>query len=202
MSEFDSRARVWDNDKMHLERSSAIAALLEKKITPKPSLRALEYGAGTGILSFMLKDKFSEIVLMDSSREMIRVCEEKKEFFSANHVQPLWFDLEHNDYEGKFDIIYCQMVLHHVMNTDLILSKFHSLLNPGGILAIADLYPEDGSFHSHTPDTKVHLGFEPYTLIETLKQKGFNHGEYETCFVVKRPTGVDYPVFFLSAVKL
>ncbi len=28
-----------------------------------------------------------------------------------------------------------------------ILEKFHDLLNPSGYLAIADLYPEDGSFH-------------------------------------------------------
>ncbi len=200
MSEFDSRARVWDNDKMHLDRSEAIAAELEKIVPADNSFKALEYGAGTGILSFILKYKFSEIVLMDSSREMIKVCEEKKEFFNTPHIHPLWFDLEHNDYVGKFDIIYNQMVLHHVNNIDLILGKFHSLLKPGGILAIADLYPEDGSFHG--PEVKVHLGFDPARLIETLDHKGFSHGEYKTCFVVKRPTGIEYPVFLLAVNRV
>ena len=74
MSNFDSRAREWDKDKMHMERSVAIAAVLEKMIPLSHSMKALEYGAGTGILSFLLKDKFSEITLMDSSQVMINVC--------------------------------------------------------------------------------------------------------------------------------
>jgi len=199
MSEFDSRARVWDNDKMHMDRSAAIADGLLKIIPGDKSFRALEYGGGTGILSFMLKDRFSEIVLMDSSREMIKVCEEKAEFYGTTNVHPIWFDLEHHDYSGKFDIIYNQMVLHHVSGLELILRKFYSLLNPGGILAIADLYPEDGSFHG--PEVKVHLGFDPDKLITKLEVLGFSHGDYSTCFVVKRPTGVEYPVFLLTVRK-
>jgi 2-polyprenyl-3-methyl-5-hydroxy-6-metoxy-1,4-benzoquinol methylase len=200
MSEFDARAREWDNDRMHMDRSGAIATELEKRIPADRPLRALEYGAGSGILSFLLRDKFSEIVLMDNSKEMIRVCEEKAAYFRTSHIKPLWFNLEHNDFDGKFDIIYNQMVLHHVNDIDTILNKFNALLNPGGLLAIADLYPEDGSFHG--PDVKVHLGFDPAMLIETLKQKGFNHSENKTCFVIKRPTtGREYPVFLLVAEK-
>jgi hypothetical protein len=50
VSEFDSRARQWDKDKMHMERSMAIAAELETMIPMEHSMKALEYGAGTGIL--------------------------------------------------------------------------------------------------------------------------------------------------------
>jgi ubiquinone/menaquinone biosynthesis C-methylase UbiE len=199
MSEFDSRAREWDNDRMHMDRSVAIAAELAKKIPVDRPVKVLEYGAGTGILSFLMRDKFSEIVLMDSSKEMIRVCEEKAIHFRTSHIKPLWFDLEHGDFNGSFDMIYNQMVLHHVNDIDIILNKFNTLLNPGGLLAIADLYPEDGSFHG--PDVKVHLGFDPAMLLETLKQKGFHHAEYKTCFVIKRPTGREYPVFLVTAEK-
>jgi tRNA (cmo5U34)-methyltransferase len=200
MSEFDAFARAWDNDIMHMDRSIAIAAELENRLPANRLLRALEYGSGTGILSFLMKDKFSEIILMDSSKEMIRVCEEKAAHFRASHIKPLWLDLEKQDFEGKFDIIYSQMVMHHVNNMDLILNKFNTLLHPGGILAIADLYPEDGSFHG--PDAKVHQGFDPVELIKTLKEKGFNHAEYKTCFVIKRPTGLEYLVFLLTMVKI
>jgi len=71
MSDFDARAREWDKDKIHMERSAAIATEFEKMIPLKHSMKALEYGAGTGILSFLLKDRFSEITLMDSSAVMI-----------------------------------------------------------------------------------------------------------------------------------
>ena len=105
MSSFDARAREWDKDKMHMERSVAIAAELEKMIPLDHSMKALEYGAGTGILSFLFKDRFSDITLMDSSQEMIKVCGEKSEYFEASHIHPLWLDLEHTDFDDKFDII-------------------------------------------------------------------------------------------------
>ena len=41
MSEFDVRAREWDKDKMHTERSVAIAGELEKMIPLNHSMRAL-----------------------------------------------------------------------------------------------------------------------------------------------------------------
>jgi len=199
MSNFDSRAREWDKDKMHMERSVAIAAVLEKMIPLSHSMKALEYGAGTGILSFLLKDKFSEITLMDSSQVMINVCKEKVEYHNANHIKPIWYDLEHKNYEETFDIIYNQMVLHHVIDVEPILHKFYSLLNPGGYLAIADLYTEDGSFHG--PDVKVHLGFNPVKLIEILKRIGFKNSNYKTCFVIKREKGKGFSVFLLIAKK-
>ena len=199
MSEFDSRARVWDKDKMHLERSEAIALELQRMVPIDPSMKAMEYGSGTGLLSFLLRDKFSEITLMDSSREMIEVCKEKTVYFGTNHVTPLWFDLEHSDYDGKFDLIYSQMVLHHVTNIELIFEKFHHLLNPGGFLAIADLYPEDGSFHG--PEVKVHWGFDPAALSTKLKIDGFKTVEFKESFRMKRESGRVYPIFLLVAQK-
>ncbi len=199
MSEFDNRAREWDKDKMHMERSIAIATELEKMIPVNHSMKALEYGAGTGILSFLMKDRFSEITLMDSSREMIKVCEEKAEFFGTEHIKPLYFDLEHENCEEMFDIIYTQMVMHHVIDVDAMLKTFYSLLNPGGYLAIADLFPEDGSFHG--PDVKVHLGFDPEKMGNTLQVTGFTNVDHKTCFLMKRDSGKTYPIFLLVAQK-
>ena len=199
MSVFDARAREWDKDKMHMERSVAIAAELEKMIPLNHSMNALEYGAGTGILSFLLKDHFSEITLMDNSQEMIKVCAEKSEYYKTSHIVPLWFDLEHTKFEGKFDIIYNQMVLHHVNDFEGILHTFYSLLNPGGYLAIADLYPEDGSFHG--TDVKVHWGFDPVKLTAILKNAGFKTFEHKTCFEIKRESNKIFPVFLLVAQK-
>lgn len=199
MSDFDNRAREWDNDKKHIDRSEAIAAELEKMVPLHPSMKALEYGAGTGLLSFLLKDRFAEITLMDNSQEMIKVCKEKAEFYGTNHIRPLWFDLEHKDYDHHFDIIYNQMVLHHVNDYETIIHTFHSMLNPEGYLAIADLYPEDGSFHG--PDVKVHLGFDPEKLTEIFRNAGFTNIEHQTCFEVKRDSGAKYPVFLLVGQK-
>jgi len=199
MSEFDARAREWDKDKMHIERSAAIAAELERIIPLKPSMKALEYGAGTGILSFLLKDRFSEITLMDNSLEMIKVCAEKVDYFQSQHITPLFFNLEHQILDVKFDVIYNQMVLHHIVDYQAVIKIFYSLLNPAGYLAIADLYPEDGSFHGL--GANVHPGFDPEILTEILKCEGFKNVEYKTCFEIRRESGRSYPIFLIVANK-
>lgn len=199
MSRFDSVARDWDKDQMHIDRSIVIASELEKTIPLNKSMKALEYGAGTGFLSFLLKEKFSEITLMDSSGEMIKVCQEKVDYYGTKHIKPLYFDLEHNNYDQKVDVIYNLMVLHHVNEVEALLIKFYTMLNSGGYLAIADLYAEDGSFHG--PDVKVHWGFNPEKLHETLTSVGFKHIEYKPVFEIKRESGRVYPIFLFVAKK-
>ncbi len=72
MSEFDERAADWDKNPMHWDRSVAIADEILKIIPVKPYFRAMEFGAGTGILSFLLRDTLNEILLIDNSAEMIK----------------------------------------------------------------------------------------------------------------------------------
>ena len=108
--------------------------------------------------SELLKDRFSEITMMDSSREMVNATQEKIQAAAAKNMKSLFVDLEKEDFTCEFDIIYNQMALHHVCNIDSILGKFHFLLSKGGYLAIADLYKEDGSFHGE--GFNGHNGFD------------------------------------------
>jgi len=48
-------------------------------IQPKKKLNALDFGCGTGLLSFKLKDFFKTITLTDNSEGMISVLQEKVE---------------------------------------------------------------------------------------------------------------------------
>jgi len=204
MNEFDQKAQDWDKNRMHLERTMAVAGLLRKFIPAKPDLKALEFGAGTGLLSFFLKDMFSEITLMDSSREMLKMAEQKMDESDRSKFRPLYFNLEKDETSGEsFDILYSQMVLHHVRNTDAIFGKFYHLLNPEGILAIADLYEEDGSFHDG--DMDVHKGFDPEKLTSVLLETGFHEIQYQPCFIIRKEISAEkikeFPVFLLTAIR-
>jgi 2-polyprenyl-3-methyl-5-hydroxy-6-metoxy-1,4-benzoquinol methylase len=202
MSEFDDVARDWDNKPERLERSVVIADKIVGAISLRPSMTALEFGAGTGILSLLLKNHFSEITMMDSSREMVRMMEEKVVLSADQHLKPLFFDLEKEAYAGqKVDVIFTQMVMHHVNKLDVVLSHFRKMLKNDGHLAIVDLYAEDGSFHGD--GFKGHLGFNPDDLANKLQALGFIDINYQNSYVMRKETadGVqkDFPLFLLIA---
>ncbi len=203
MSDFDSRARDWDKEMRHVERSRAIAAELLNTVPLNNTMKALEFGAGTGLLSFILKEKFAEITLMDNSTEMVKVAQEKIAAEKAYHMKAVCLDLEKDNYVGEFDIIYTQMVLHHVLNIEIIFDKFYSLLKKGGYLAIADLYSEDGSFHA--ADFKGHKGFDMENLSSVLKGKGFVNIKHKHCYNLKKNIASgelkEFPIFLLVAYK-
>ncbi|MGE5395835.1 MAG: class I SAM-dependent DNA methyltransferase [Candidatus Saccharibacteria bacterium] len=204
MNTFDERAKTWDQNPVNRERSEAIAQKIQQKIDLNPGMVAMEYGAGTGTLSFMLKDKVKEITLMDSSVEMVKVMEQKMQSSGEGHLKPLFFNLETNDYTDQtFDLIVTQMVMHHVGDINGIIRKFYSLLNDGGYLVIADLYTEDGSFHGE--GFEGHLGFDPERLGDQLKQQGFKDIAHEPCFIMKKQTDKyglkEFSIFILTAIK-
>lgn len=202
MNEFDIKAAGWDANPMHWDRSRAVADEIRALIPLTTDWTALEYGAGTGISGFLLKDHLKEITFMDNSAEMIRVINEKIESSTVKNLKALNFDLEHNDYAGeKFDLIFTQMVLHHVSDIDTIIKRFGCLLNPGGYLAIADLYEEDGSFHGE--GFKGHLGFSIDNLSAILLKNKFINISHRACFVIDRKISEEvtkqFDVFLLIA---
>jgi len=185
MNEFDIKAAEWDKNPMHWDRSEAIANEIKKLIPINKEMTALEYGAGTGITSFLLKDHLKKITLMDNSTEMVKMMNIKIEATKVENMLALDFDLEHNDYKGgTFDLIFTQMVLHHVNDIESIIKKFSSLLNPGGYLAIADLYEEDGSFHGE--GFTGHKGFNIGKLSEILNKNGLKKLTHRTCFTIDK----------------
>ncbi len=204
MNEFDIKAAEWDNNPMHWERSEAIVNEIIKLIPLSNKMTALEYGAGTGIGSFLLKDYLKKITLMDNSSEMVKIMNEKIRSSEVKNLRALNFNLETDVYrEGKFDFIFTQMVLHHVNNIEKIINTFHALLNPQGYLAIADLYEEDGSFHGD--GFTGHKGFNIDSLSGILRKNRFSDIIHKTCFVINRKISESetkqYEVFLIAAKR-
>jgi hypothetical protein len=76
------------------------------------------------------------------------------------------------------------MVLHHITDIKKIIKKFYNLLSPGGYLAIADLYSEDGSFHGE--GFTGHKGFDLEILSNQIKESGFENISHRKCFVINK----------------
>ena len=200
---FDARARQWDENPVFQERGLKIADAVRKAVPLHHDMNALDYGCGTGLLSFPLKDELGTILLADSSSGMLEVVAEKIAAQGVTNMTPMKLDLLTDPAPTqKFDLIVTAMTLHHVPDIDHILRVFLDLLNPGGTLCIADLDQEDGSFHG--PEVDVHHGFDQADLSRRTAQAGFADVQFQTVFTItkERETGTqDYPVFLMTAQR-
>ncbi len=204
MTNFDERARDWDSDPQKVERARAVAEAIRKALPLSPSMKALEYGCGTGLLSFALQSDLGQITLADTSQGMLDVLANKITDAQVMNMQPVRLDLESDPIPAeRFDLTYSLMTLHHIHNVKRVLSKFHDLLAPHGYLLVADLDQEDGSFHTDGT-TDVHKGFDRAELQKTVEQSGFENVRFSTAYEIKKQINHAekvFPVFLMSAQK-
>jgi ubiquinone/menaquinone biosynthesis C-methylase UbiE len=198
---FDSKARQWDENPVFQDRANQIAAAIVAAIPLNSTMRALDYGSGTGMLSFPLQEKLGHITLKDTSAGMLAVVEEKIAAWGIGNMSTRLMDLTAAPTpDERYDLIYSSMTLHHIPDTNAILKAFHTLLNPGGWLCIADLDQEDGSFHGIQVD--VHHGFDRDALAAQAAQAGFADIRFSTVFEIEKTTEAGsraYPVFLMLA---
>ena len=198
-SDFDARARTGDSDDKRY-RASRVADRVRQVVDLGQVRRALEYGCGTGLLSFEMKDELAEVVLADTSRGMLEVAEEKIAASGSAHFSAQRLDLTAGDSPGTpFDLIFTLLTLHHIPDTAGILRAFHSCLNPDGHLVIVDLDAEDGSFHG--PGIDVHHGFKRDKLNHQLQEAGFHQAVIDDCLALSRHER-DYGVFIACARRI
>ena len=202
---FDNLADTWDNDPVKIERSG-ITAEYCKKAPLKVKNHLLDFGGGTGLLSVFLRDTFEQITIADSSTEMLRVAQEKISEASITNIQTLKIQDDISEVTGSYSAIVTLMTLHHINDVNRFLHNAAAILEKNGALIIADLYKEDGSFHSHVDGYDGHNGFAIDELSEKLQSVGFKVVEVEDYFEIRKenPAGDDkvYPLFFMVAEKV
>jgi ubiquinone/menaquinone biosynthesis C-methylase UbiE len=202
--EFDDYAQNWDTDK-RIKRAKIIAEEISNAIADKEKYSAMEFGCGTGLISFNLQDKFKTITLVDSSKGMIKVLNSKIDKYKINNMIPYHIDISNENLaDMKFDVIYNSMVLHHIHDTKAIIKTFYELLNRDGYLCIVDLDEEDGSFHRKYPDFDGHNGFKHSELTNVLVEVGFKDIEINTFFYDEKTIDdekIKYSLFLLKGRK-
>ena len=201
MSDFDQRAKEWDNDPAKVRRAEAVADGIRRRVKLTPAMSALEYGAGTGLLGFMLADELGPMTLADISEGMLAVAREKIAASGREQIEALRLDLCADPLPARrYDLVFSLMTLHHVPDTDAALRALRAVLAPGGRLCIADLDAEDGSFHGAGVD--LHHGFEREDLARRARAAGFESVAFDTVFEVHKPVDGNprrYPVFLMTA---
>lgn len=102
--------------------------------------KVLDLGAGTGILSQFLLEKYpnAEIVLIDLAEKMLKEAE--KRFEGNDNISFICDDYITHEFNTKFDIIISSLSIHHLTGTEkkVLIEKYYDLLNDGGNFVNAD----------------------------------------------------------------
>jgi SAM-dependent methyltransferase len=200
---FDQRAQTWDADPAKVARAQAVAGAIRRLVPLAPTFRALEYGCGTGLLSFALHADLGPITLADNSDGMLAVLADKLAAQPDLRMRPMTLDLVVDPLpDERFDLVFSLMTFHHVEDVDKVLADLHALLDSPGYLCIADLDAEDGSFHG--ADFSGHKGFDRDDLAARTRRAGFASADFVTAFRIVRSEGagqLEFPVFLMVARK-
>ena len=125
MYDFDHHAKEWDSSLEKVNRAKIIAEEIRKRITLTREMSALEYGCGTGLLSFSLQPYLKGITLVDRSPGMLSLLKAKIEARGVRNMQPVKHDLIKEPFlPDRYDLIYTLMTLHHISDTENVLKTF------------------------------------------------------------------------------
>lgn len=106
----------------------------------KESPKILDLGAGTGLLTKYLLEKYpeAEFTLIDLSEEMLKIAENR--FKCNNNFKYIVADYSTYDLADSFDMVVSSLSIHHLEDEDKnkLYKKVYNSLNQGGIFLNAD----------------------------------------------------------------
>lgn len=198
-------AADWDSNPMRVKLANDVAGAIISEIAPTQDMDALDYGCGTGLVTLRLQPLVKSVTGADSSKGMLDVIQKKVKNLGLPNVHTQFVDFEHGGkVEGKFHLAVSSMTMHHVQYPAVFLKHMYELLTPGGIIGVADLDKEDGTFHDDNKGV-LHFGFERGSLKELFEKTGFREiRDVTAAMVVKGGEGKakrEYGVFLVTARK-
>lgn len=203
--DFNTVAQGWDTER-RIKRAKIVADEILKSIEVNKEHSALEFGCGTGLISFNLCDHFRQITLVDNSQGMIDKLNMKTQDSKIQNMKAYNLDIN-NDHTklSNYDVIYTSMAMHHIKDIKECLKILYKLLNNGGYLCVIDLTEDDGSFHKEEKGFDGHNGFNTDELSKVLKEVGFKNIDSHVFYNDTKDVGdevVDYSLFIMVGKKI
>lgn len=199
---FDRVAAEWDANPGRVALAKAIAGAIRAAVPLQPCMKAVDFGAGTGLVTLSLLPDVGSITAVDASAGMLQVLDQKLRALEIANVHTLQWDVAAQPLPiTDVDVVFSSMVLHHIRDVPAALRRLRPCLKSGGWIALADLDTEDGSFHSDSTGV-FHNGLDRGDVCRWLEAAGFRDTTAREAHRLVRPSpdgkSREYPVFLVT----
>jgi ubiquinone/menaquinone biosynthesis C-methylase UbiE len=184
--DFDKESASWDENPARVKLAQDVARAILSRISITREMDVMDFGCGTGLLTFQILPFVQHIIGVDSSPGMLDKFNRKAATLKMNNIKAVLVDLEKGDtLSGHFNLVLTSMTLHHLKEIKSLIRQFFRITAPGGYLVIADLDPDDGYFHGDNTGV-FHFGFERSALSNILIDAGYrNVNDIDAAEVIK-----------------
>lgn len=197
---FNEIAETWDTER-RINRAKEISNFIKSRVTINKDMTMLEFGCGTGLITFNFVDDVTKMIGYDSSEKMLEVFNEKIIKLKTTNVYST-SDLQSQN--NQINLVISSMVFHHIIDINTSLKEIFDVLKSNGDLFIVDLDLEDGSFHRIETEFYGHNGFDREKFKSYLIESGFAIMDCGTVLNdVKNVNGIDIPysLFYVHGRK-
>ena len=199
---FDRAAREWDANPGRVALARAVVDAIRNTVALRSDMKAMDFGAGTGLVTLGLLPYVGSVTAVDASGEMLRVLDEKLKALEIGNVRTMQCDIGKTPLPAsEFDLIVSSMVLHHIPDVAQAFRLLRPSLRPGGWIALADLDSEDGTFHADSTGV-YHHGLDRGDVCRWLEAAGFVDTAAHEAHRIARPVPdgktLEYPVFLVT----
>jgi len=195
---FEEKSKNWDANERRKQMSLEIGSCILENVKLNGKMHVIDFGAGTGLIASQIAPHVEKITAVDVSKSMLEKLVAKIEL--KDKVDIRCQDITVDPLGFQCDLIVSAMAMHHVENTENLVTQFAKHLKPGGGVALADLDSEDGGFHNPPSEGVFHKGFDREQLGQTFQKNGFTNVRFLAAHTAVRENG-DYPIFLLLADK-
>ncbi len=139
---FDNIAAEYDSQRQYVipEMDEYYGAAVWAAESPENNPAILDIGAGTGLLSALMLQKFpgATLTLLDISENMLAVARQR--FSGRKNIRYIVNDYSRAELEGPYDIVCSALSIHHLATEDKfkLFEKIYSALKPGCMFINAD----------------------------------------------------------------
>lgn len=198
---FEILASSWDSKPARVQGALTFVDKI-KEFLPKDisSYDVLDYGCGTGLVSFGFSSDVKSIIGLDNSNAMVEQYNKKAKKIGMKNISASIHNINNEDLkQNQFDLIVTNMTMHHIKNTQEFISKLSFSLKKGGYLCIADLKTEDGNFHSDNEGVE-YFGFDTQLIYDYFVNSNLSDIKLDLLESINKPQNT-YEVFYIIGKK-